>query len=148
MKKILLTNRFRFIVFLGLILMLLTACAGNQPYVIDLMPSPAVYDDGVFDPFVYTGSVIDLPYDGVLYATDRLPADGSDESRFYRNERSDFMHLGFARVEVAGEDISWEEARRISLAKDRTKKYPIRVSGINEFGIFDRSAVPFIAPDK
>jgi len=93
MKKIILPSCFKWIVFIGIILML-AACAGTKPYVIELMPSPEVYDDGVFDPFVYTGSVIDLPSDEILYATDRLPADGSDESLFYRNQRSDFMRLG------------------------------------------------------
>jgi esterase/lipase superfamily enzyme len=42
-------------------------------------------------------------------------------------------------VEAVGVELSWEEARRISLAKNRSQKYPIRVSGIDEYGILDRS---------
>ncbi|MGB5748497.1 MAG: alpha/beta hydrolase [Desulfobacterales bacterium] len=49
---------------------------------------------------------------------------------------------------MAGVEMSWEEARRISLAKNRSKKYPIQVVGINEYGILDRSATPLIAPDQ
>lgn len=128
--------------------MTLAACAGDRPYVIELMPSPDVFDDGVIDPFAATESIMDLPYEGILYATDRLPAGDSDESLFYRNERGDFLRLGIARVELADVDISWEEARRISLAKNRSKKYPIRVSGIQEYGILDRSAISWEAPDR
>ena len=147
MKKILFTSCVKCIVFIGLLLMS-TACAGNKPYVIELMPSPDVYDDGEIDPFADSGAVIDLPDYGILYATDRLPADDSDESLFYRNERGGFLRLGVARVKMAGVEMSWEEARRISLAKNRSKKYPIQVVGINEYGILDRSATPLISPDQ
>ncbi|MGB5748496.1 MAG: hypothetical protein WBM69_16065 [Desulfobacterales bacterium] len=61
---------------------MLTACAGNKPYVIELMPSPDVYDDGAIDPFADSGAVVDLPDYGILYATDRLPVDDSEESLF------------------------------------------------------------------
>jgi esterase/lipase superfamily enzyme len=147
MKKIKLTNCLKCVVIVGILLML-TACAGNKPYVIELMPSPDVYDDGAIDPFADTGAVIDLPYTGILYATDRLPADESDESLYYRNERGGFLRLGVARVEMVGAEISWEEARRISLAKNRSKKYPIRVSGVDEYGILDRSAASLAVPER
>ena len=101
MKKILFTSCVKCIVFIGLLLMS-TACADNKPYVIELMPSPDVYDDGEIDPFADSGAVIDLPDYGILYATDRLPADDSDESLFYRNERGGFLRLGVARVKMAG----------------------------------------------
>ena len=139
---------FKWIFIAGFILLLLTACAGDQPYVVDLMPSPDVFDDGVIDPFATTGSIINLPYGGILYATDRLPADGSDESLFYRNERGYYLRLGLAQVELVGEPMSWEEARRISLAKNRSKKYPIRVSAVEEYGILDRSAISLIPPEE
>ena len=147
MKKTKINGWPEWIVIIGFMLML-TACASNQPYVVDLMPSPDVFDDGAIDPFAATGSIMELPFDGILYATDRMPSDGSDESLYYRNERGNYLRLGMAQVELVGEDISWEEARRISLDKDRSKNYPIRVSGIDEYGILDRSAIPFIAPEE
>ena len=147
MKKISLPGYLQWIAVVGLILML-TACAGNKSYVIELMPSPDVYDDGAIDPFADTAAIIDLPYQGILYATDRLPADESGASLFYRNERGGFLRLGIAQVETVGVEMSWEEARRISLAKNRSKKYPIRVSGTDEYGILDRSAISSAIPER
>ena len=79
MKKISIPGLFGPIV-LACVLLMVSACAGNKPYTIELMPSPDVYDDGAIDPFTDTGSVNVLPYNRILYATDRLPADESDKS--------------------------------------------------------------------
>jgi esterase/lipase superfamily enzyme len=147
MKKILLPTNFTLIALVCLLLMV-SACAGNKPYTIELMPSPDVYDDGAIDPFRDTGSVKVLPYNRILYATDRRPADESDKSLFYRNERGGVLRLGVARVKLARANITWEEARRISLAKNRSGKYPIRVSGVDEFGILDRSAASLAIPEQ
>ena len=130
------------------VLLMVSACAGNKPYTIELMPSPDVYDDGVIDPFRDTGSVNVLPYNRILYATDRLPSDENDKSLFYRNERGGVLRLGVARVKLARANITWEEARRISLAKNRSEKYPIRVSGVDEYGILDRSAASLAIPEQ
>ncbi len=78
-----------------------------------------------------------IPYGGVLYATDRLPA--GDENKHYLDERGGELRLGSAQIELGAGRISWEEARRISLLKNRTAKYPLRVTGIQEIGILDRS---------
>jgi esterase/lipase superfamily enzyme len=147
MKKIPFPTNFAQIALVYLLL-LLAACAGNKPYTIELMPSPDVYDDGAIDPFTDTGSVKVLPYNRILYATDRLPADESDKSLFYRNERGGVLRLGIARVKIARAKITWEEARRISLAKNRSEKYPIQVSGVDEYGVLDRSAVSLAIPEQ
>ena len=52
-------------------------CGGLGPDQIFLMPPPDVYDKGIIDPFADAISVEDLPYDGILYATDRSPATGT-----------------------------------------------------------------------
>ena len=147
MKKILSPTNFALIALVCLLLMV-SACAGNKPYTIELMPSPDVYEDGAIDPFRDTGSVKVLPYNRILYATDRRPADESDKSLFYRNERGGVLRLGVARVKLARANITWEEARRISLAKNRSGKYPIRVSGVDEYGILDRSAASLAIPEQ
>ena len=127
--------------------LLLGACAGTTPYEIDLMPAPDVYEVDVIDPLADATPLSDLPYNGVLYATDRLPSDKGAKEHFYLNARGHVVRLGVCQVEVARADISWEEARRISLLKNRTDKYPIRVSGVDEYGVLDRSATDFTEPD-
>ena len=131
------------IVLLGSIV---SACA-NTPNEINLMPAPAVYTDGVLDPFTDTSPINPLPYTRLFYATDRLPTNENEPNRFYYDERGGVVRLGVARIDSVRANITWEEARRISLAKNRTDKYPIRVSGVEEWGILDRSATMFTPPD-
>jgi esterase/lipase superfamily enzyme len=57
------------------------------------------------------------------------------------------LRLGSARVKAGAEGIDWEEARRISLAKNRTTDYPLQVVSVNETGVL-ASTVTFITqPD-
>jgi esterase/lipase superfamily enzyme len=125
--------------------LILSACAGNKPYEINLMPAPDVYEKGKIDPFGDKNPIKKIPYSGILYATDRLPTTG--EKHFYLNERGYLLRLGVGRVEVGQEDVTWEEARRISLLKNRSEKYPLRVTGAEEFGILPQSYTVFNPPE-
>lgn len=138
-------NRLRLIILLA-IATGLVACSRNKPFQINLMPAPEVYDEE-FNPFTDTSPIDDLPYQGILYATDRMPADENSKDSFYTSGRGGFLRLGVARVKLARGEISWEEARRISILKNRSEKYPIHVSGVEEFGGLDRTMTPFLPPD-
>ena len=125
-------------------LALITAgCGSTGPYRIDLMPSPDVYDEEEITPFTDTRPLSGSELRGILYATDRKPVDPqvntSSRERFYLNERGGLLWLGIADIALGDSAITWEEARRISLAKNRTEKYPLKVTGVEEFGILDRS---------
>jgi esterase/lipase superfamily enzyme len=129
------------------LILALSACGGAKPLQIELMPAPEVYDEN-FNPFTDSRSIDDLPYQGVLYATDRMPATEDSKERFYLNDRGGYLRLGLAKVKLARADMTWEDARRLSLAKNRSDKYPIEVSDVEEFGGLDRSWVPFLPLDK
>jgi len=129
-----------------LIVALLVGCNGSKPFEIDLMPAPEVYDADGFNPLSDSDPVEALPYKGILYATDRQPAGKGDKDRFYENQRGRFLRLGVARVDLGQEGMTWEEARRISLLKNRTDKYPVKVVNIVEYGGLDRTATPFTEP--
>jgi esterase/lipase superfamily enzyme len=122
---------------LWLLALSLTACAGKEFYHIDLMPAPDVYDDGAVDPFEDNTTIEHLPYEGMLFATDREPAEEGQEEDYYQNKRGHVLRLGVARVELGSQGLSWEEARRVSLAKNRTEKYPLRVLEVKEFGVLE-----------
>ena len=118
-----------------------TACATGGPYQLNLMPAPDVYDDGAIDPFTDTDPIEKIPYSGILYATNRAPA--VDEEGYYLNQRGGVLRLGAARIQLGKEGVTWEEARQISLAKNRTDKYPLKVTEVEELGILDRSGAFF-----
>ena len=117
----------------------LSACSSNKPYQIELMPAPHVYGGGVVDPFIDIDGVKpeDVPYRGVLYATDRKP--GDEETDLYENERGFLLRLGIANITMGKGDLDWEEARRISLLKNRSGKYPLKVTHVKELGVLDRT---------
>jgi esterase/lipase superfamily enzyme len=85
-----------------------------------------------------------LPFSGILYATDRKPA--QTEGAFYLNDRGALLRLGLANVVSGEKDIDWEEARRVSLLKNRTRDYPLEVAGVEEFGFLDRSVSELTDP--
>jgi esterase/lipase superfamily enzyme len=125
---------------------LLVGCSGVAPLEIDLMPAPDVYDADGFNPLSDAAPITDLPFAGILYATDREPAGPGELERFYRNAVGKYLRLGAATIELGEEGMTWEEARRLSLLKNRTEKYPIKVTDVVEYGPLDLSAVPFVEP--
>lgn len=134
------------VVMLSLIIFFFTACGSQQKrYEINLMPAPDIYDDGTVDPFTDHNPITDIPHGGMLYATDRKPAEGSDE--FYSRERGGLLRLGTGSIEIGNEEITWEEARQVSLLKNRTDKYPLKLTGVKELGVLDRSLHMFTPPD-
>lgn len=123
-----------------------TGCAtGGGPYELSLMPAPDVYDDGNIDPFIDNDLISEEEQPRILYATDRAPA-GPDDKRYshYTNQRGFVVRLGVASIEFGyDESITWDEARRISLLKNRTMDYPLQVAEVEEFGTLAKTIRPF-----
>ena len=139
-------NRTRNVFCVLLLSLLVAACAsGGGTYQLDLMPAPDVYDDGNIDPFADNAAIQEGAQPEMLFATDRAPA-LPDDKRYehYTNQRGHVLRLGSARIDFGhDESITWEEARRISLLKNRTEDYPLEVSGVTEFGVLAGSIRPF-----
>jgi esterase/lipase superfamily enzyme len=134
---------------LALLLLLVAACASGRPYRIELMPSPALYAQGILDPFAGSGPV-DPDYD-LLYATDREPAAEGDSEPFYTSERGHALRVGAAGVMlVADPPLDWEQTKRESLAADREGRYPLQVAGREEYGVLDAGLAGFtgVAADE
>ncbi len=125
----------------------LTACGGNRPAPnqLFLMPAPEVYDDGNIDPFIDNDPISRGVLPGILFATDRRPAEPGDRKyASYTHERGFALRLGLAQTRLGvDEEITWEEARRISLLKNRTTNYPLEVVSVEEFGILAETVRPF-----
>jgi len=120
----------------------LVGCAGMPIDQIELMPAPDVYGDGMLNPLPEYSPFDEIPYNGILYATDRQPATADDPEKYYLNDRGQILRVGVAAIEVGEKKFSWEQAREISMLKSRTEKYPIRVTNADEWGVLG-STVPF-----
>lgn len=120
-----------------------TSCSRPVRDEIDLMPAPDVYGNGMLDPLPETDPAIKLPYKILLYATDREPSSADDSEKYYRNERGQILRLGVARISLHEPEVDWEKVREISLLSDRAERYPLRVTGIQEYGILETTIPGF-----
>ncbi len=137
--------------FLALLpaLLLSGGCAQQEPLTIDLMPAPAIYERGDIDPFADNTAIADGELPRILYATDRAPATGEERKKpAYTDARGYALRVGSARIELGLDDsVTWEEARRVSLLKNRSIEYPLRVADIEEFGPLATTLLPLF-PDS
>ncbi len=122
--------------------LILSGCASVPVDQVELMPAPDVYGDGILNPLPQNSPFDELPYKGILYATDRQPATAEDPEKYYLNDRGRVLRLGVANVELGEKKFAWEKAREISMLKSRTDKYPLKVTGVDEWGVMG-STVPF-----
>ena len=121
---------------LGLLLLsvVITGCAGSGRYTINLMPAPAVFEDGAVNPLPEEPPLVSYDDFGMLYASDRKPSDDPELWPFYLNEAGFIVRLGRARVKAGPAGTDWQEVRRISLAKNRTGNYPLEILSVQETG--------------
>ena len=130
---------------------LLSGCAGGPPHQLNPMPAPAVYEQ-TETPFEAADVASTLAGAGaldMLYATNRAPAtagEGEDE-RYYSGERGYLVRLGLADIAFGDSDITWDEARRISLLKNRPGSFPLSVSDVKESGIL-ASSISVFTPEE
>jgi esterase/lipase superfamily enzyme len=139
--KVLLRNflsmKCRLILVLFFLSYVITSCSNIIWDELNLMPAPDVYHNSALDPLPKTDPMEQIPYRGLLYATDRKPASQEDNEKYYLNERGLLLRLGVARISLHEQDVDWDEVRKISLLKNRTNKYPLKVTGIEEYGILE-----------
>ncbi len=128
------------------LLVLVGACA-SDPHTIDLMPAPSVFAGWEINPLPKGSPPVSYDDFGMLYATDRKPAESPYEIPFYLNEPGFVLRLGSARVKAGPEGMDWEEARRISLAKNRTTDYPLQVVSVDETGVLASTFTFITQPD-
>jgi esterase/lipase superfamily enzyme len=124
------------------VMTLLSACASAPVDQIELMPAPDVYGDGLLNPLPETSPFDRIPYDGILFATDRSPATEDDPEQYYRNDRGQVVRLGLAEIQFGKKEFTWEFARRVSMLKSRSEDYPVKISNADEWGIMG-STIPY-----
>jgi len=125
-------------------LLMIAGCASAPIDQINLMPAPDVYGDGLINPLPENDPIANIPYKGILYATDRRPAGENDPERYYVNDRGQLVRLGVARVTLGEQQFNWDFARKVSMLKTRSDKFPIKISSIEEWGLLG-STVPYWA---
>ena len=111
-----------------------SSCSSSRRYKINLMPAPAVFEDGAVDPLPKGTPPVSYDDFRILYATDRKPSDDPDNRPFYLDEAGFIIRLGEARIKAGPAGTDWETVRHISLAKKRSEDYPLEVVSVDENG--------------
>ncbi len=88
--------------FLSLLVVLsMTACMQIKDQRLDLMPTPLIYTNSVFEELISADPTGDAPYDGVLYVTDRAPIENEkriDKLKEYSKDRNSYLSVGLNTV--------------------------------------------------
>lgn len=126
----------------ALLFLTVNGCASLPIDQVNLMPAPDVFGDGLLNPLPEVNPFTNIPYKGILYATDRQPAGEEDPERYYANDRGLMVRLGVARVMLADRLYEWEYARNVSMLKTRTEKFPVKIGSVEEWGVLG-STVPY-----
>lgn len=124
------------------LLVILNGCTSAPVDRIALMPAPDVYGEGLLNPLPETNPFDRIPYDGILFVTDRAPATEDDHERYYRNDRGQVVRLGLAEIQFGKKEFSWDLARYVSMLKARTEDFPVKISNVEEWGIMG-STMPY-----
>ena len=95
--------------FIALLLLgayVITGCTSLPVDQIELMPAPDVYGDGMLNPLPEQNPFDKIPFDALLFATDRTPAKPGDREKYYRNDRGQLVRLGLAEIEFGKKEFS------------------------------------------
>lgn len=115
-------------------LLFFAGCASAPVDQVELMPAPDVYGDGLLNPLPEANPFERIPYDGILFATDRAPAEVDDQEQYYRNDRGHLLRLGLAEIQFGKKEFQWDFARQISMLKSRTSEFPVKITNVEEWG--------------
>ena len=96
---------------LAFMLLLLAGCSSAPIDQIDLMPAPEVYGDGAINLLPEHDPIEAIPYQGILYATDREQATPESKEKYYLNDRGDFLRVGVAKIELGEKELGkqWDK---------------------------------------
>ena len=128
------SNKSRIVLLWVFLLFISGGCTIAPIDQIELMPAPDVYGDGLLNPLPETNPFNHIPYDGILFVTDRTPATKDDPEQYYSNDRGQIVRLGLAEVQFGKKQFDWDFARAVSMLKSRTEEFPVKISNVDEWG--------------
>jgi esterase/lipase superfamily enzyme len=109
------------------------------------MAPPAFLESDEVSSFSDTTAVAAPADPVILYASLRQPAGSPAQGRYYSDTRSGDLRVGAARIVLGTSDITWAEARHMSILKNNADKYPLQVADVEEFGVLDQTVHPMLS---
>jgi len=130
-----------------LIVAALAAGCSSGKFQHQIMRAPTIYEAGAIDPLDDDPPANQIVYEGILYATNRMPPDAPSEVEFYSGETDGLVHVGVADVELTNSDLDWEQIRQSSLSKDREVDLTLQIQDVRELGVLSTSRHPFLSEE-
>ncbi|MEE8154092.1 MAG: alpha/beta hydrolase [Phycisphaerales bacterium] len=121
-------------ILLGLSLVILVGCS-SKTY---LMPTPTVYTHPDWDPFANVPPSLQSDEVSVLYVTDRVPEEQTENHWEYGYQRSRSAAFGEAVVQI-GDGLSWDDLVEASRARMRSRELELNVTATRELARFAKT---------
>jgi esterase/lipase superfamily enzyme len=126
---------------IALTLLQLAACAA--PTQLEMMPTPALYQDNMVDPFAHLPLSKQSTSMEVFYATGRNAIDnGSSSATTYGNTVDSQVHFGRALVSFGEGQLQWDELHRASLSADRSQQIAVHLDSVAPMSSIAKTIVP------
>lgn len=117
----------------------LLGCGEGSYNEIELMPSPVIYSETKFSPF--------LPEDGeelaaqskLFFVTDRKKAGSEDKQTYYTNQRGQLSRAGTVDVALSPTVQNWEQFVDVTLQGHRDRKYLLNMANVTDMGVLPYS---------
>jgi len=107
----------------------------------ELMPSPVVYSETDFSPFLAQDGKELAAQSKLFYVTDRQTVGPEDKQPNYNNQRGQLARAGIAKVNLSPTVRDWQEFVDITLQGNRDRKYLLNVAAVDEIGVLPYSVV-------
>lgn len=120
-------------------LFLLLGCGEGSYDEIELMPSPVVYSETNFSPFLAEEGEELAAQSKLFFVTDREKAGPEDKQPYYTNQRGQLSRAGTVDVELSPTVQNWEDFVDVTLQGSRDRKYLLNVADVTEIGVLPYS---------
>lgn len=122
---------------------LLLGCGEGSYDEIELMPSPVVYSETDFSPFLAEEGEKLAAQSTLFYVTDRELAGPEDKQPHYTNQRGQLSRAGTVDVALSPTVQNWEQFVDVTLQGNRDRKYLLNVAEVSEIGVLPYSVSDF-----
>ena len=131
---------------LPVVLVLVYGLAAGCSSTTYLMPTPNLYTQPDWNPFVDVPPALQTDKISVLYVTDRVPSDQTPGHWEYGQERSRSAAFGEVEIQI-GENLSWDALAQESRSSEREEELPLIRTSTNELGRFQPTPPTLVLSD-
>ncbi len=119
--------------------LLLLGCGEGSYDEIELMPSPVIYSETNFSPFLAEEGEELAAQSKLFFVTDRKKAGPEDKQPYYTNQRGQLSRAGTVDVALSPTVRNWEQFVDVTLQGHRDREYLLNMASVTDMGVLPYS---------